>query len=360
MQANYAALKELSLQTCNQYILQTFTVNNKMFMRKFLITALITATGFSGFEYLHAQERENWSQLSTKNACTARHEAAAVAVGGKLYLLGGRGLKVVEVFDPKTSSWQKKSETPLEFHHFQAVPFRNKIYIIGAFTGRFPHETPVPNVYIYDPATDSWTKGAEIPEARRRGAAGLAVHADRIYLAGGSKDGHWGDNRNYFDEYNPLTNQWKSLPDMPRVRDHFQAVVVGGKLYAVAGRQSLVSQNKSFELTYPEVDAYDFASGKWQTLPATFNLPTPRAGNTAISYGNGFIVVGGESNSQKKAHDEVEYFDPEKGWTLLSRLTIGRHGTQAARIDNTYYIAAGCAHRGGTPEINDMEVFVLQ
>ncbi|TYP97106.1 N-acetylneuraminic acid mutarotase [Sphingobacterium allocomposti] len=239
------------------------------------------------------------------------------------------------------------------------MTYQDKIYVIGAFTGEFPHEIPVPNIYIYDPANDTWTEGAEIPESRRRGAAGVVVHNGKFYLAGGAKDGHWGDNSNNFDEYDPETGKWTVLPDMPRVRDHFQAVVVNNKFYATAGRKSLIKENKGFELTYGEVDVFDFNSGKWTTLPKEFDLPTQRAGNATINYGNGFIVVGGESSKQIKAHNEVEYFDPEKGWKLLNRLTKGRHGTQVVRINNTYYVAAGCAHRGGSPELNDIEVISL-
>ncbi len=57
-------------------------------------------------------------------------------------------------------------------HHFQAVAFEEKIYVIGALTGLYLGETPIPNIYIYDPSKDEWTKSAEIPEERRRGSAG--------------------------------------------------------------------------------------------------------------------------------------------------------------------------------------------
>lgn len=317
----------------------------------FLLSAIIGA---------NAQETDRWQPLSTTNTCMARHEAAAAAINGKLYLLGGRGLKPVDVYDPETRKWEKKSPTPLELHHFQAIAYDGKIYVIGAFTGGFPHETPVPHIYSYDPASDSWTQGPEIPEDRRRGAAGAVVHNGKFYIAGGAKDGHWGDNSNYFDEYDPKTGEWRALADMPRVRDHFQAVVVDNKLYATAGRKSLVKENKAFELTYGEVDVYDFSNNTWKTLPKDFDLPTQRAGNATINYGRGFIVVGGESGQQVKAHDEVEYFDPEKGWRLLNRLTRGRHGTQIVQINNVYYIAAGCAHRGGSPELDDIEVLTIE
>ncbi len=75
-------------------------------------------------------------------------------------------------------------------HHFQAVSLNGLIYVLGAFTGEYPGEQPVPNVYIYNPATNAWATGPAIPVARRRGAAGVTVY--KIYLAGGIVNGHNG------------------------------------------------------------------------------------------------------------------------------------------------------------------------
>lgn len=300
---------------------------------------------------------QNWETLDPETTCTARHECAGAAVGGKLYLMGGRGEKPVEEYNPSTGQWQTKGFAPFEMHHFQAVPYQGKIYVMGAFTGGYPHETPVSHVYIYDPQADSWTQSHEIPEARRRGAAGVVVHRDKFYLLGGAQDGHWAENRDYLDEYDPKTGEWKTLPSMPRLRDHFQAVVVDDLLYAVGGRRSFAKEGHGFELTYEEVDVYDFDRGKWTTLE-DHPLPTERAGSSTIAYKEGFLVIGGESDAQVKAHDEVEYFHPTEGWTLLNRLERGRHGFPVVDIGGDLYLAAGCGNRGGNPELNSLEVMV--
>src|SRR3712207_3186322 len=49
---------------------------------------------------------------------TARHEASFVQAGNKFYLLGGRGIKPVQVFDPVNKTWTNKANTPIELHHF--------------------------------------------------------------------------------------------------------------------------------------------------------------------------------------------------------------------------------------------------
>lgn len=323
---------------------------NKFKHMKFLLSFLMLMV-MSVFAF-----GQSWSMVDSENTCTERHECAAASVKGKLYLIGGRGDKPVEEFNPSTNQWKEMATPPVEMHHFQAVSYKGKIYVIGALSGKYPHEKPLEHVYIFDPKSNTWEKGDEIPQERQRGAAGLVVKGNKFYLVGGIKDGHWADNRDYFDEYDPATGKWTELPSMPRVRDHFQAVVVKNKLYAVGGRKSFAKEGHNFDLTRAEVDVYDFKTNTWETLPAELNLPTERAGSSTVPYRNGFIVLGGESASQEAAHAEVEFFEPGKGWVLLNQLNRGRHGAQAVQIRSRYYIAAGCGNRGGNPELNTMEV----
>lgn len=304
----------------------------------------------------HLVVGQSWTTVDSKNSCTERHECASATVDGKLYLLGGRGMKPVEEYDPALKQWKTLAVPPVEIHHFQAVAYKGMIYVIGALSGKYPHETPLDHVLIFDPKKNIWKKGDEVPQDRRRGAAGLVLRDNKFYLVGGIKDGHWAENRDYFDEYDPETGEWKKLPDLPRVRDHFQSAVVDGKIYAVGGRKSFAKEGHNFDLTRPEVDVYDFQANSWKTLPEKFNLPTPRAGGSTVAYEEGFIVLGGESGSQEKAHSEVEYFNPEQGWKLLNHLNRGRHGFQVVPLNNSYYLAAGCGNRGGSPELNSLEV----
>jgi len=109
------------------------------------------------------------------------------------------------------------------------------IYVIGAFVGLFPDETPVPDVYIYDPALKTWSKGPSIPIQRRRGAAATVVAHGKIYISGGNTKGHRDGWVPWFDEFDPATGIWRQLPDAPQPRDHHRAVVVQDRLYLIFG-----------------------------------------------------------------------------------------------------------------------------
>lgn len=286
-----------------------------------------------------------------------RHENGYVRAGGSFYLLGGRGERPVQAFDPATGAWATRAMPPLEMHHFQAVEHEGKIYVIGALTGRFPAETPIPHVYIYDPATDRWSQGPEIPADRRRGAAGAVLHDGEIYLVGGVQNGHIGGWVPWLDRWNPRTGAWTRLPDAPRPRDHFQTAVLDGSLYAAGGRRTSRDGNVQSNLTIAEVDRFDLRTGQWSTLPATGNLPTLRAGTATVVLDGRLLVIGGESDTQLPAHAEVEALDPRsERWYPLAPLAEGRHATQAILHGGRLYLAAGSRTRGAT-EIDSQEVF---
>ncbi|MBC7922480.1 MAG: galactose oxidase [Ferruginibacter sp.] len=325
-------------------------------MKKILLSA-----GFLGLAGLLVvlparSQTPQWKTVSPQNLPEVRSENAFARVGDQLYLFGGRKKQSVEAYSPRTKQWKRVAPVPLEMHHFQAITYRNEIYVLGAFTGDYPHETPIPRLYIYNPQRDQWRAGADIPEGRRRGAAGAFVYRDKIYLLNGITDGHYDGHVSWFDEYNPATNAWKILPDSPRPRDHFQAAVAGDRVVVAGGRRSTQRTGHVLDLTVPEVDTYDFQTNAWQTLPANLNLPTQRAGCTAVTLGNRVIIIGGES-PQKLAHNQTEALDLRSNtWQTLPTLQTGRHGTQAVVYGKKLFIAAGSANQGGGPEINSLEV----
>lgn len=325
------------------------------------LSLLFAIFSFSLLLLPSASGQGNWEKMVSIDGTepVARHEAAFVRIGKKFYLLGGRGIRPVSIYDTQTQSWSEGQKPPVELHHFQPVVYDDKVYIICALTGQYPGETPLPKVMIYDPATDSWSEGANIPEHRRRGSAGLSVYKNKIYIACGIKDGHRGDHKQWLDVYDPRTGSWEELPDAPRARDHFRAIVVKNKLYLVGGRRSAAPDNVFNDLE-GKVDVYDLKKGNWSTL--TDELPTQRAGLFLAALPKKKIVVlGGETGGQQLAHSEMEVLDTKSGnWETWSPMLQGRHGTGAIVYKGKLIVASGCGNRGGSPELKTMEVYNLK
>jgi len=62
--------------------------------------------------------------FSDNSTVIKRHEAGSVVQGDRLYVLGGRGNKPVQVFDAGQNKWNTLAALPLEMHHFQ--PFQTR------------------------------------------------------------------------------------------------------------------------------------------------------------------------------------------------------------------------------------------
>ncbi len=293
-----------------------------------------------------------WKKQVTSGQVSARHETGGVTVNGKLYVIGGRGSRPVDVYDPATNQWKTVANAPMEMHHFQPVAIGSKIYIVGAFTCCYPEEKVVDNVYVFDTATNQWSKKPGMPAQRKRGGAGAAVYNGRIYLLGGNTKGHSGGAVNWFDEYNPATNKWTALANAPDARDHVTIAISGTQLVAAGGRKSAYPQ--TFHNTVSRTNIYDFTSKKWKNAA---NIPTPRAGAMTVSTGPEVIVIGGESAASVKAHNNVEAYNVvTRKWRKLKPLTVGRHSGVAALLDGFIHVVTGGEGRGGAGESTVHEV----
>ena len=301
-------------------------------------------------------ENWKWEAIEAIGTPTARHEAGLVAYQDQLILIGGRRINPTDFFDTKTSEWTAKSPTPIEVHHFQPVVVDEAIYLVGAMTGGWPEEKPLDRVLIYYPAEDRFEFSHEIPESRRRGGAGTVYHNGKIYLVGGIVNGHMNGYKPWFDEYDPVTGEWKVLPDAPDARDHFQAAVSNGQLFAFAGRRSSHGTGEDLDLTTSHGNVYDFQSRQWQPVTNLLKIPTERAGNAAFAWKDEIVIGGGESATQEASHAEVEAYNTvSQTWRKWPNLLQGRHGSGFAVIGDFVYIVSGSGNRGGGPELTTIE-----
>lgn len=310
---------------------------------------LLVLSGWIGAE---PDSNESWREVTTSNGeARARHEATGVAANGKFYLMGGRGSRPVDLYDPVTDAWSTVASPPIDFHHFHAAVLGSEIYVIGSFIGGFPNETPVADIYVYDTEADEWRTEGMVPEARRRGSVATAVRDGWIYLVGGNTLGHNGGAVPWFDRYQPSTGTWEVLPDAPEARDHHGAAWIGDALVTSGGRRSALPN--TFLRTVGPTDVW--RDGRWSSVQ---DIPTERAGAMTVGFEDELIVIGGETEGG--AHDEVEAFNVQTGtWRNLQSLNLQRHSGGAAVIGSTLHVVAGATNRGGSPETNSHETLDL-
>ena len=86
--------------------------------------------------------------------------------------------------------------------------------------------------YEYDPASNTWRI---LPLMKAgRGSVGVAALGGKIYAIGGrNPDGQVVATHEVYD---PATNTWKELAPLPKARDHTATVAIDGKLHVIGGR----------------------------------------------------------------------------------------------------------------------------
>ena len=73
---------------------------------------------------------------------------------------------VVEVYDPATDGWSRKTDMPTARSFAGTAVVDGKIYAMGGSAGARLNEPALAVVEMYDPATDTWTRKADMPAPR--------------------------------------------------------------------------------------------------------------------------------------------------------------------------------------------------
>src|SRR5665811_2043779 len=129
------------------------------------------------------------------------------------------------------------------------------------------------------------------------------------------------------------TVSWAPRAQMPTPREHLAVVASDGRIYAIGGRAS----GDEGERFAAAAEVYDIVTDQWKTLP---ELPTPRGGFPGVFTQGQVVVLGGERGT--RAFDTVEAYDPARGeWRALPPMPTARHGLAAVVIGGAIYAIGG-------------------
>jgi N-acetylneuraminic acid mutarotase len=152
-----------------------------------------------------------------------------------------------EVYDPENDSWTELEPIPTPVSGYASAILDNKIYIIGGRKeGVGPPPPPITLVQIYDPKTNKWTEGTPL-EQPVAGAAAIATTGlmapKRIYVIGGDiiiAGNHLVQYSDHNQIYDPQTESWDFGVQMPTGRSSLALVNVDDTLYALGGTNKTV------------------------------------------------------------------------------------------------------------------------
>ena len=228
---------------------------------------------------------------------TARSNVSTSVVDGKIYAVGGikihkrkigpgwgyeiKRLAAVEMYDPVTDTWIQKTDMPTARSTSTCV-VDSKIYAIGgsALSRELIQKRKqwrLDTVEIYDPATDTWAKGRSMNHARD--GAAVSVVDGKIYAMGGTGwpqiPFHPGPFLSSVEVFNPKTNQWREIGEMPEAKSSHTATAINGKIYVMGG--FFRGDGRDFRYL-STIDIYHPETGRWTQKP---DLPVGKSGHTA-------------------------------------------------------------------------------
>ena len=297
-----------------RWVLSTVVVNNKIY----------TVGGGDAVSALSTVEvydpvMDTWTERARMP--TPRWALSAVVVNNKIYAIGGTGQRVlstVEEYDPMTDTWAKKASMPTKRSYLSTAVVNNKIYAIG---GSSDNLFSLSTVEEYDPTTDRWTRKSDMPTPRT--GFSTAVVNGKIYAIGGTvflgKNVPLKNNWKPLETveiYEPATDTWTKGADMPTARWALSTNVVGGKIYAIGG---VTIPRRNWE-TVSKVEVYNPATDRWTKKR---NMPTRRGWHAASVVNRKIYVIGGAPRHMPGVWDKpdvlstVEEFDT--GYTINAK-----------------------------------------
>ena len=281
---------------------------------------------------------------------TARYNFGTCVVGGKVFAIGGEvdkfgdiSIATVEVYDPKTDTWERKADMPTARSGVSTLVVDGKIYAIGGAEMKKFQAGPgwgysvklLPVVEMYDPIADTWIQKADMPAPR---GGGTCVVDGKIYLIGGANKKQW--RSEIVDVYDPATDTWARAKSMNHARSGAAISVVNGKIYAMGGTGWPQIPNHPGPFL-SSIEMFDPKTNRWSEKT---EMPAPKSRHTASVINGKIYVIGGgfQGNGPYIYLSTVEIYDPETDrWTREPDMPIGKSGHEAEVINGEIYIFGG-------------------
>jgi len=174
--------------------------------------------------------------------------------------------------------------------------------------------------------------------ATARSNHAMAALDGKIYVVGGSdSSGTLSD----LWRYDPATNAWLQLPNMPVPRLYHTMVAMAGKLYVFGGSPT----GSQF---VNDIYTYDPVQNKWaQVVVTSANPPSVRYGHIAKVINGKMYIYGGHTGMGYL--NDLWVFDPTaRTWTALQGDSPARYSSTAGVIAGELYVAIGAQESTGS------------
>ncbi|XP_030064772.1 kelch-like protein 23 [Microcaecilia unicolor] len=248
-----------------------------------------------------------------------------------IYVIGGyywHPLSEVHVWDPLTDTWIQGTEMPDHTREsYSASCLGPNIYITGGY--RTDNIEALDSVWIYNTETDEWTEGCPMLNARYYHCS--VTLAGCVYALGGYRKGAPTPEAEFYD---PLKKEWVHITNMIKGVGNATACVLGDVIYVTGGHYGYRGS-----CTYEKVQSYRSDISEWTTVTTS---PHPEYGLCSIPLENKLYLVGGQTTT-------TDCYDPEKNeWREMAHTMERRMECGAVAVNGFIYVTGGYSYSKGT------------
>tara|TARA_B100001750_G_scaffold180555_1_gene148998 strand:- start:1136 stop:2533 length:1398 start_codon:yes stop_codon:yes gene_type:complete len=199
-----------------------------------------------------------WQSIAAMHFPRAYHTATVLA-DGRLLIVGGvsknlHALSTAEIYDPVTKVWTiiDSLDKP-RILHAASLMHDGRVLVSGGADAATRFTSPYQGAEIYSPATDTWTKGAEMA-SNRSGHSSTLLQDGRILIVGGNDEK---SNLASAELYDPDSDYWAEAGIIASARtDHGASLMSDGRVIIGGGVTELGDVSKLAEIYDPRVDTW--------------------------------------------------------------------------------------------------------
>ena len=245
-------------------------------------------------------------------------------------------------------NWTVGTPSPIARVEAGGAVINDKIYVFGGFTNTSMDASL--QSHVYDPSTNVWTRLADMPAKITHSIC--AVDGNIVWIVAGFDGNDPGVATNSVYKYNIVTDSWSQGPNLPEARGGGGTAIVGRELHFFGGYAADRNTNKAdhwvLDLDNPTA---------WTTAA---NMPSPR-GHLGVAVFSGKIyAVGGQfgHDGANTESDLMHVYDPATNtWAQAASLPFPRSHHEAGTIVHEDHIIVLGGQSAVSTNINDISAY---
>ncbi len=221
--------------------------------------------------------------------------------------------------------WGPARSSPIPRSEAVSAVVNGKLYVFGGYIDR--SFNPTRRSDVYNPATNRWKRIADLPKPPQTDLSGGLTHVgaasdgEDIYLTGGYAGKSGGGQvfavRNVW-KYNIDKNTWAAMPSLPQARGSGALTHLDGKLHFFGGAD--INRADKGDHWVLKLDG----ATSWKRAAA---LPNPRSHLADVPLGGKIYAIGGQHDVDEDlvTQTDVHVWSPETStWRKVESLPEGR------------------------------------